>query len=731
MEDTDKEEYSAEWWFEQLSSADKTLKNDWKEKGQRAVDRYLDKRTSDTADLFRYNIFWANVGILKAALFAQPPRPMVARQNGDYNDDVSRVSANILERLLQNDFSKDRKEVQDVFHKVIEDRLVPGLGQVWMIYEPTIVDAMTEEVRDPMTGQVLVPATPYKRIADEKVISEYVNWRDFIWSPARTWSEVWWVARRVWMRNDKIAKRFGKKKLKLIEDEEKSQISNAELPKGFTKKKREIFEIWCVVTRKVYHICGKVMLEVKDDPLKLKDFFPCPQPMIATHSTSEFMPRPDYYMLKDQYDELDELTTRIYLLEKAMRVVGVYDQTNAELKRILSEARENDMIPVENWGNLSEKGGLKGAVDWFPIDVIAATLDKLRQQKADKIQEIYELSGISDIMRGASQPRETAAAQKLKAQYSSVRLQYQQLQVAQFVADVLKIKAEIISKLFQPENIIKQSGIEKTDDVQYAQPAVQLIKDSESSEYLIEVSEESLALPDYNAERDTRVEYLTTLGQFISQTQPLITEKPEAGPFLLKMIQWVTAGFRGSKEVESVLDQAFAEMQKPQQPKPDPNQQKLQAEQQLQTQKLQGEQALQQQKLKGDQMLGMQKLQLDKYLGEQELKMKAMVELLNLELQKQKQGQEMDLSSLQQGFEMIQQTLAQQQAEKESAQEDAMEGQEEQPDQMQMLLAGLVESQSKMMEGIGMLGKLIAAERETEIVVGPDGKKKGRSRIVK
>src|SRR5262249_15939417 len=135
--------------------------------------------------------------------------------------------------------------------------------------------------------------------------------------------------------------------------------------------------------------------------------------LMATHTTNNYLPRSDYQMMRDQYDEITELNTRITILEKALRVVGVYNKKNAEVARILSESRENDMIPVAQWAVLSEAGGLKGVVDWFPIEVVAEVLEKLQVQMAAKKEQLFELSGLSDIMRGTTNPRETLGAQEL------------------------------------------------------------------------------------------------------------------------------------------------------------------------------------------------------------------------------------------------------------------------------------------------------------------------------
>lgn len=553
-------EYSAKWWIARLQEREKDLDEKWWGAAEKIVERYLDLRSgsgSDSNDR-KYNMFWANVHIMRAALYATTPKPSVTRSNSDAKDDAARVAAMMLERILSNDMECDGSDMHAAFKYGVDDRLIPGMGQVWLRYDAEI-EGEGENAK----------------IIEESAPCDYVHWRDFLWSPARVWEEVWWVARRCWMKRKAFVKRFGQERY----NELKSNYENASkigatsaLPKGFSKGRVEVFEVWCEDTNKVYfeNRYFDDHLEVADDPLKLDNFFPCPKPLIATHTTSNFLPRADYTMVQDQYDELDVLNDRISVLTKALRVVGVFDKNQPELSKILTGSEFN-MIPVDNWAMLAEKGGLKGTVDWFPVDLIAEVLEKLTIQRQAVIGQIYELTSISDIMRGASNPRETAKAQGLKAQYSSVRLQVTQQEVALWAARAMQIKAEIIGRHFQPATIIAQSQIAFTESAEYADAAVQLIKDYKQADYRIKISEESLSMADYNAERELRTQYITAVGQFLSQAAGLLESVPDALPFLLKMVQWVTSSFRGSSDIETVLDEAIEMAGKPQPPKPDPN----------------------------------------------------------------------------------------------------------------------------------------------------------------
>lgn len=589
-------EYGHDWWFGKIDEAEKRLKEDWWTSADQIVKKYKAKKNASGADsgakLYLYNIFWANVGILKAALYARTPKPMVERIWHDMNDNVGRVAALMLQRCLAFDLMKNNSPMDAAFKKAVEDRLIPGLGCLWLRYESEMETVSVPVPPHPQTGEEQDPVQ-FEVVSHEEACTEYVHWRDIVYPSARTWDEVWFVARKIYMTPADFKKKFKKK----IDKDANASAKDEDkiLPKNFSKGKVTVYEIWCKRSNKVYWVCREVtgFCQEKPDFLELDDFYPCPQFLLSTHTTDDFLPRPDYTMVKDQYEQLNELNTRIVILEQALRVIGVYDKKNTNLQQLLTVGRENEMIPVEKWAMLADQGGLKGAVDWFPIEQVANVLKELVVQKASKLEEIYELTGISDIMRGATNPRETLGSQELKSQYSSVRLQYLQMEVSTFVRDALIIKAQIICKHFQDDTILKLSNIESTPDAQYAMQALQLLRDSQMSEYKIDINEEGLALPDYNQEKQTRIEFLTTVGQFLSQAAPITAAMPGALPYLVQIVRWVASGLRGSNEIQGILDQAINAMQQnppqaaPQGPPPDPTKiQQEQVKQQAETQRV-------------------------------------------------------------------------------------------------------------------------------------------------
>jgi hypothetical protein len=561
-------------WNTEIEAASKELGNFHKD-ANRITQRYLDKRDAYGRDESKVNLFWSTMQVLLSMLYARPPKADVSRSWQDYDDDVARVAGTMLQRMLNRSFDDNVSPWDANVRQGIEDWLVVGMGQIWLRYE-----VETEEYEIPPVfdeyGQELSPAEMAEKITNEEAACDYIYWEDFFWSPARTWHEVRWVARRVYMTQDQLNARFGEEIAKIVplSGNTKPKDTNDQTTKFDPWSKAEVFEIWCKEKRKVYWYAKgcDVILDVKDDPLGLDNFFPCPRPVVANVTSSNFQPRADYVFAQDQFNELDEINTRITWLTRAAKVVGVYDKAAEGIQRVFNQGSENQLIPVDNWAMFAEKGGIKGQVDWIPIDQVVNAIDHLRNYRQDKVMQIYEVLGISDIMRGSSKASETAAAQQIKAQFGSTRIQLKQFYIAEWITQALRIKAEIICKHFQPETILRRTNIERTPDAPLAMQAIQLLKDEALSEYRINIEADSMAALDWAAERDAAVQFMQGLGAFISQVAPMAQQVPQAAPVLMSLLQWSVSKFRVSTQIESVLDQAITGMKQqgiqPQQPNP-------------------------------------------------------------------------------------------------------------------------------------------------------------------
>ena len=203
-------------------------------------------------------------------------------------------------------------------------------------------------------------------------------------------------------------------------------------------------------------------LDEKDDPLKLQEFFPCPRPLYATITNNTLVPVPDFTLYQDQAKILDTLTNRIRELSNMLQVKGVYDSScDAVIARLFTEGTNGTLLPVKNWAAFAEKNGLRGQVDVFDLAPIASALETAYRAMQQVTGQIYDITGISDIIRGQTQASETATAQQIEGQYASLRLRAFQDEVALFATDTLRLKAQIMCSKFAPQTFITMSAVEQ------------------------------------------------------------------------------------------------------------------------------------------------------------------------------------------------------------------------------------------------------------------------------
>lgn len=603
----------AQQWLSDLSLSKKEDEK-WVKRGKKIVKRYRDDRDSARDGSKRFNILWSNVQTMLPALYGKTPRAQVERRYKD-QDPIGRTASTILERCLQ--YEIDHYGDFDASNKLaITDRLLPGRGVVWVRFETKEHEEIEEGGK---VDKYLYECSPV----------DYVYWEDFRYSVARTWDEVTWVARRVYMTKSEVIERFGDK----FKD-----VPLTQEPIGLDEMKRsgesidhlkraQIWEVWDKKTKTVTWVAEGYdkTLDERKDPYGLDGFFPCPRPLFATQTSDTLCPVPDFGLYQDQADELDVLTTRIGMLVKAVKVVGVYDASQTGIQRMLNEGFDNQLIPVTNWTGFSEKGGVKGSTEWLPLDTVITALNECYKARESAKQVIYEITGLSDIIRGASVASETATAQQIKSQYASLRLKRLQQEVALFATEVLRIKAQLISDLYSAETLLNMSGIQGTMDAQYAEQAIKLIKDEPARNFRIEVAADSMVEMDEASEKQSRMEFLTAAGQFMQNSLPVAQAQPALAPLIGEMLMFGVRSFKGARTMENAFEQALAKMSEPQQPQdPSPEQLQAQADQQAEQSRMQLESA----KMQSSQQLESAKLQsqqaLESQRFEHETRMEAM-----------------------------------------------------------------------------------------------------------
>ena len=617
------EEDQGPYWHDQLDKAAKVF-DKWEKRGKKVVRRYRDERDAIEMPRMKFNILWSNISVLFPALYGRMAKPEVSRRYSD-QDPVGRLASTMLERVIEYEVTQF-SDFDSAMQGVVQDRLLPGRGTAWVRYEPIIVGQEAPEATtgiEPDEGVEITNTEEVERVDSAHSPVEYVYWTDFLHSPARIWDEVWWVSRWVYMTPEEGIERFGDvfKNVPLHDQNDDVDSKNPMTAKATYGKKAKVAEIWNKRTKKVCWVAKGYpqALDERDDPLELEGFFPCPKPLLATTTNGSMIPVPDYCEYEDQAQELDNLTQRIYLLVKACKAVGVFNAEFKELGRLFTEGVDNKLFPVTAWAAMSEKGGLKGAIDMMDTSAIIKTLQQLYQSREVVKQSIYEICGISDIIRGASNANETLGAQQLKANFGSLRLRATQGDVARFATDLFRIKAQIVCKFYPPELIVEMSGVMNTPEgqnPQLLQAAVQMLSNSTIRDFHIQVEADTLAQIDEQAEKQNAVEAIEAISGFLQNGLPMVQQAPEMLPLFGEMLLFTVRRFRAGRSLESSIEQAMQSLQAKaqqaqQQPQQDPEMMKLQAEQQAEQMRMQAQAQTEQMKMQAQAQLEQAKAQLE------------------------------------------------------------------------------------------------------------------------
>ena len=648
-------DHSYEDWYKTIMGYERSYKR-WEARVDRIVKKYKDDSRYDRNPNARFNILWSNVQTIQPAIFARLPRPDVSRRFRD-NDPIGRVASLMLERALEFEL-EHYGDYKSAMNNAVLDRLLGGRGVAWVRYEPHIVGSDSENEPNPMDDdgyQVTEDSDEAEtesakeienpeRIEYECCPVDYVHWKDFGHTIARTWEEVTAVWRKVYMSRPALVERFGEELGYKIPLDTKPDDLKQSYKSDDGVYEALIYEIWDKETGKVLWISkslGKI-LDERDDPLQLENFWPCPKPLYATLTTDSLEPIPDFVIYQDQARELDVLCDRIDGLINALKVRGVYDASASELQRLFSEGENNTMIPVHNWMAFAEKQGMKGAIDLVDLTPFASALMSCYQAMEQVKGQIYELMGIADIQRGQTDPNETLGAQIIKSNNAAGRLKTQQHAVVDFATSLLTIKAQIICNHFTDDTLVKISGAMQLSDQdkQYIPQAIALLRDEAAKNFRIEVTSDSMIYQDEQQEKADRTAFLAAVGQFVSMALPTAQAAPEMTPMLLEMLKFGTTAFKAGKQLEGIIDQTADDMKKQYeatkgQPKPPPVEiQKAQMDSQGKMQQIQMQAQVEQAKLQGQ--MELEKAKQEYQAQENQLK-------FQLEEQRNQMDREMEL----------------------------------------------------------------------------------------
>lgn len=566
------------------------------------IDEVYSKREINEANWSdpEYDLFWASSEILKPAIYARPPQPVVSPQFKDRRK-LPNVTAELLERSVTSGFG--RTNLDESMLCVRDDLIFYNRGQLWVTYESD-------------DGQ--------------KVCVDHIDRKDFVHPPARKWMDVPWVAKRAWLTKQKMRKRFASvaghpdpgrwedaKPARPTRNDEQSDNHGGKVP---------VWEVWHKEDDKVYWVAEgvDVILDKGDPHLSLRGFFPCPRPAFGTLRPRTLEPIPDYVRYAPHFAKINSLTRRIYALLDRVRMKGLIP-AGGDIGDAIEQAMNDDssaelLIPVPM---AAFAGGADKAVAWLPLDVIVTAITGLIEARRELFSDFDRLSGISDIMRGETEAEETLGAQQLKSQYGSVRVREKIDELQRLARDVTEIAAEIMAERFTSETLLEMSQMEvptkaeikkkveaaekdakdelreigeqaekmmaearaqgqepdpaqARQQLKQAQQAVmqkfgpilrelseavpledviKLLRDERARGFAFEIETDSTVLTDELQEKQSRGEFMEALMKALGAATPIAALGPPAAKLMGEVIKFALQPYRVGREMNAVIDE--------------------------------------------------------------------------------------------------------------------------------------------------------------------------------
>lgn len=479
----------------------------------------------------KQNIFWSSVETLKPFLYFKQPKPYVERKEKSA-DKVHNLACRIVEKALNWDL--EQFDFDSVIKYARNDFLTGGMGMVIERYRPSF------GVVEDSAG------TQFEVKTDEQVNTEYLDPVHFIADSDKVgiWEDCTWFAIKQYMTVDEAISNFGEKLRSIL-------ISDPD----DNSKSIEIYEIWDKKSQRVLFLtksCPYHFLKVIDKGLSISSFYPMPKPLLATCTNDSLIPVPDYIQIKPLLDELDGVTSRMEKTMKAIKVSGCYDNAFPELASILN--KDTTLVSVSDFDRLKSAGGIKNIVDFMPIDQYVTALQTLASRRQDIVNAIYEITGVSDIMRGSSNVGDTATAVTKKTNFGTLRNQDRQNDMQRFIADLFKIKAEIICEQFAVEKLLSflPSDERMTPE---ALAAVELLKTDKLRGMVLGIESDITFGEGDQAQKN--IDAITTIHTMIGQAFDVVSKQPALLDLYRQMVSGVVACLSNARQYESVLNGCF------------------------------------------------------------------------------------------------------------------------------------------------------------------------------
>ena len=549
---------------------------DWRKEAKETWQTYTAER--------RFNILYSNTDLLLGALDNNNPRPVIRvrfaqqTQPNDAARTLARTAAEAAERAVL--YNNDRLDLKNILQAATLEALLSGRGILRVAYEPQIVqEVIARPIITPQGAIVGQSEETVERIGEQRITLQSVPYDGFLCTDATRWEEVWWVAFRHLMDRVELTDKFGPqaKEVPLSFREEEPDPQQEQT----AREVAEVWEIWNKRKKEVVFVVRDYdkVLSREEDPYGLEGFFPLTRPLQFVKGR-DLTPVPEYRLYRKTAQELTRVSKRIDQLVTNIRAKALYSAEFKDEMTALNAADDNTDIPVSgNFGALAQNGGIGALIAEYPNTGKSQVLGVLEQRKQSAVAEIYEITGIADIMRGVSNPQETAQAQKIKGEFGSVRLKARQSALQYFIRDAFRLCAELVCEHYTLENLQAVCGLDlptreqKEQLLQSAQgnpkaaeiankptwpEVLAVLRTDRLRNYTFDTESTATAFDQTQEDKEARLGLFGTVQGLLSQALPFMQTNPEFIDAVKANVLFFVFAFPQSRTLKEAYENAFA-----------------------------------------------------------------------------------------------------------------------------------------------------------------------------
>lgn len=567
-----------------------------------------------------YPIFWASVKNLLPAYYSRTPNTL-AKRLFDSQDPAGKVAAQLIERLSKALLNKspltsamthasvefvlcDKTTAKMHCEEVVgmADEQIPVIQNVdtgeYMMQDGTLVDMEAEILQ--LEDGTLVITIQTEQVIDYKISMLPVNYDDIIHTPnARTWDEICQIGFRFYLTKPQFIKRFGSDKLRDVvftaSKDEEGNKGGADSTNDKESNVVELWEIWDKDTKLVSVVSQytkTILIDEYPDPYELKGFFPCAPFVISTKPSKNLYPTPAFVQLKPIIFQLHRIFDRFCKLTSALKRKGIADAQLADVVAALKDNTDTELTIAKNYQQILERGGLASAISWFPLQELSNALNETQQTQANFEAMFDKLFGVPDVVRGSTNPNETASAQQQKGEFYNLRTSWDQLQFQEMARCLIEMQVEIALAKMTPEMLKKYMGVQFLDeaDKPFVDEALAILTNDQEMDIRVEIETDSMSYMNDKQNQEQRA----AAGQIVIQglQQVASAENPAMMTPIAQVLFATLRSYPMGKDFENTVADALKKMEEaantpPPAPPIDPNIELNQAKIQVENGKLQ------------------------------------------------------------------------------------------------------------------------------------------------